>query len=260
VKRLMTTVLATAALLLVVAGPAAAASGDGHVDVEVMKHLCNPDVRNIDDFNAIIEAADGPVAALAATVLACPTVVNPGDETTDGVKGDAIAFSFTVEDADGTHQLPNNTDPAKLCETDLGLDADGDGNISDDVCLDISYYAFEGLVSGHITVTETEPPAGTRFGALLTTPTEVDGNNDADSIVSVDAEAGVIELDTSADEDGMVMLHVYNFQTLPDSSTAAEAASESAPMGLLLALVLGIAATFGAWLSIGLRRREGSIS
>lgn len=247
--------------MLVVAAPVGAAAGDGTVHVEVMKHLCNPDVKNLDDFNAIVEGADGPVAALAATVLACPAVVNPGDETSDGVKADAAAFSFTVEDADATYDLPENSDPAKLCETDLGLDADGDGEILDTTCLDTSYYSFDGLVNGEVTVTETEPPAGYRFGTLLFTPTEVDGNNDADSLLSLDQDAGVIELDTTADEDGMVMLHVYNFESqMPDSATATEIGRQSAPSDMGLLLALGLAAALGIALSLGLRRREGSLS
>lgn len=264
-KRLVPTLLATAALMLVVAAPVSAAGGgEGTVTVSVMKHLCNQDINNADDFTAIVEGAESPVAALAATVLACPTIVNPGDEQTDGVKSEPADFSFTVEDADGTRDLPENTQAAKLCEGGeggLGIDVDGDGEILAETCLDISHYSFDGLVSGEITVTETEPPAGSRFGFLLTTPSEVDGNNDAESVLSFDAEAGVIELDTTPDEDGMVMLHVYNFQNeMPDSATAAEITSESAPINVGLLLALGLAATLGIWLSIGLRRREPSSS
>lgn len=257
-NRLVPTVMATAALLLVAAPVAIGAGADGGVTVMVMKHACNPDVQNLDDFNAIIESADGPVAALAATVLACPAVVNPGDDTSDGVKADAADFSFTVADAHGSYDMPGNSEPSKLCESDLGLDANGDGTISEDVCLDVSHYVFDSLANGPITVTETQSPAGSSFGELLTTPTEIDGNNDADAIVSIDREAGVIELDTTSDEDGMVMLHVYNFQNeMPDSATASEIATESAPnAGLLIAL--GAAAALGAWLSFGLRRREHS--
>jgi hypothetical protein len=256
-KRLVTTALATAALLLVaVPGAMAAGAGEGEVTVMVMKHACNPDVKNLDDFNAIKESADGPVAALAATVLACPTIVNPGDDTSDGVKGDAVSFAFTLEDAEGTHELPASTSPAKLCETDLGLDADGDGEISEDVCLDTTHYVFEGVTNGEVHITETEPPAGHRFGELLFTPSVIDGNNDADSLVSIDRDAGVIHLDTTADEDGMIMLHVYNFQVaMPDSATEALPGSSPSNFGPLLLLVfLG---GFGAlWFASSLRRRE----
>ncbi len=253
-KRLVPTLLATAALLVFSAGPLSAAAGDETVTVAVMKHACNPDVQNLDAFNAIIEGADGPVAALAATVLACPTIVNPGDDTTNGVKSDPAEFEFSVEDANGVQQLPDNTMAAKLCESDLKLDADGDGKIETTVCLDISHYVFEGLANGTVTVTEDQPPAGSSFGELLFTPTELDGNNDADSLVNIDRDAGVIELDTTADEDGVVMLHVYNFQgQLPPSSTAAPTTTQAVDAGLLIGLAL--AAGVGIWMAIGLRRR-----
>jgi hypothetical protein len=256
-RRLITTALATAALLLVaVPGAMAAGAGDGEVTVMVMKHACNPDVKNLDDFNAIKESADGPVAALAATVLACPTIVNPGDDTSDGVKGDAASFAFTLEDAEGTQELPSSTSPAKLCETDLGLDADGDGEISEDVCLDTTHYVFEGVTNGEVTITETEPPAGYRFGELLFTPSVIDDNNDADSLVSIDRDAGVIELDTTADEDGMIMLHVYNFEKdMPDSATEALPGNSPSNFGLLF--MLAFIGGFGAlWFASSLRRRE----
>lgn len=255
-------VLATAALLLFAAAPVAigAGGGEGTVTVMVMKHACNPDVQNLDDFNAIVEGAESPVAALAATVLACPAVVNPGDDTSDGVKADAADFSFTVEDAAGTNDLPAESIAAKLCESDLGLDANGDGNVSEDVCLDISHYAFEGLTNGPITITETQPPDGYRFGEVLFTPSEIDDNNDADSLVSVDREAGVIELDTTADEDGMVMLHVYNFQNeIPDSATATETVTENGSLDVSLVLALAVAGAFGVWFSTTLRRRERTL-
>ncbi len=252
--------LATAALVLVLA-PTALAAGGGQdtVTVSIMKHACNPDVENRSDFQAIVDGADGPIAALAATVLACPTVVNPGDETTDGVKADAAAFSFELEDESGVQQMPANTMAAKLCETDLGLDADGDGNISEDVCLDISHYSFEGVTNGRVTITETDPPSGSAFGELLFTPTEVDGNNDAATLVSVDHGAGVIELDTTADEDGAVMLHVYNFeQQMPDSATEAPAAGGNG--GLLAMLALALAAGAGVALATRMNRRKAVTS
>lgn len=256
-KRLVTTALATAALLLVaVPGAMAAGAGEGEVTVMVMKHACNPDVNNLQDFNEIKESADGPVAALAATVLACPTIVNPGDDTSDGVKGDATAFAFSLGDADGTHELPSSSSPAKLCESDLDLDADGDGNISEDVCLDTTHYVFEGVTDGQVTITETDPPAGYTFGELLFTPSVIDDNNDADSLVSIDRDAGIIELDTTADEDGVIMLHVYNFESeMPDSATAA--LPNSTPNNFVFLLVLAFIGSLGAlWFASSRRGRE----
>jgi len=254
VKRLLSALVATTAILLIAAAPVGAKAGEGPVTVMVMKHLCNADIKDRADFQAIIDAADSPAAALAGTVLACPTVVNPGDDTSDGVKSDAADFSFTVEDANGVQNMPANTAPGKLCESDLGIDADGDGNIEDDVCLDVSHYEFEGLANGNITVTETDPPSGYAFGELLTTPPAVAANNDADSISSVDHKTGVIKLDTTADEDGMIMLHIYNFQTMPD--TATELAPDQMPIS---AAVLGALALFGGFaLLMGVKRQRSA--
>ncbi|MDP8905521.1 MAG: hypothetical protein M3N29_09485 [Chloroflexota bacterium] len=258
-KRFVATVMAAAGLLVVVAAPVAGEAGDSGVTVAVMKHACNPDVRNLDDFNAIVESAESPVAALAATVLACPAVVNPGDESSDGVKADPASFSFTVEDAEQVHDQPADSIAAKLCEADLDLDADGDGNIVDTTCLDISHYAFEGIANGEVTVTETESPPSSEFGTLLFTPTEVDSNNDADSLVSLDRAAGVIKLDTSADEDGMIMLHVYNFEKqMPDTATLTESTTDDAPIAIVLLLGAGLATALSVWLVHGMRRRDAA--
>ena len=56
-----------------------------------------------------------------------------------------------------------------------------------------------------VIVTEDAAPSGFAFGAVRFTP----GSGDEATLVS--AADGVIELDTSDDADGMVMLHVYNF-------------------------------------------------
>lgn len=253
-KRVISAFIATAFVLLSVVAPVGAAGGERTVTIMVMKHLCNPDVKNRADFHAIIDGAASPAAALAATVLACPTVVNPGDDTSNGVKSDAAAFSFTVTDANGDHEMPSNTAPGKLCESDLNVDANGNGKIEADVCLDVSHYEFKDLADGPVTVTETQPPAGYSFGELLTTPPAVAANNDADSIVSVDHKAGVIKLDTTADEDGMIMLHVYNFQNqMPD--TAVEAAPDQMPLAAGLLVALGVAGAAGLWFTAAARRR-----
>ena len=258
-KRFVYTGLAVGALLLA-AAPATMAQngGDDDVTVMVMKHLCDPaQVKNLDDFNAIIDAAESPVAALVGTVLACPAAVNPGDDTSNGIKSDATDFSFTVEDANGTHQMPNNSMAAKLCESDVQLDANGDGTISADVCLDISHYVFDGLANGDVTVTESDRPAGFHFGEQLFTPTQIDNNNDAESRVSIDRDAGVIELDTTADEDGMIMLHVYNFEdAMPDSATATDTLSDTPSNFGGLAVFAAGALAFGLLFVVGLRRRQ----
>jgi hypothetical protein len=251
-----------AGLLALAAGAAPAAADDGHggdgVTVMVMKHLCNSDIQSLEDFNEVKAlGGDNPVAQLAQTVLACPTIVNPGDETSDiGIKGDATEFAFTLEDAAGVSQLPQDTMPSKLCESDLGLDADGDGEVGEvDVCLDTTHYVFEGVQNGHVTIRETDPPAGYEFGELLFTPTVIDGNNDADTLASLGRDSGVISLDTAADEDGTIMLHIYNFESdMPDTSVI-EADQGAAPSLLALFGLGGFAALAAVY---GLRRRSAT--
>ena len=188
------------------------------VEVSIMKHLCG-DVATVAEFEAIEAAAaaanpENPVAPLVATVLACPTIVVTGDIPTDGaVTGGAVDFEFSVRDASGTQLLSEDGMfmQGALCETDVNLDADGDGQITNDVCLDVSHYSFE-VVDGVVIITETDAPAGHRFGTIRFTP----GSDDADALVgtitSVEA-SGVIVLDTRADEDDSVMVHAYNFVT-----------------------------------------------
>ena len=53
-------------------------------------------------------------------------------------------------------------------------------------------------------------PAATRFGTLCFTPVELDRNNDRDSLKSYGS--GRITLDTAADRNASVMLHIYNFR------------------------------------------------
>lgn len=253
----LTLFAALAALALSVA-PVAADAGDDQM-IMVMKHACSADIQSEADFEAVELAGEGatnPVAALVNTVLACPTVVNPGDSTSDGIKADAAGFTFTVESSAGEATPAADTTALKLCESDLELDANGDGNISDDVCLDVSHRAHTGVSGGPVTVTETDAPDGFRFGTLRLTPTEIDGNNDAASLVAF--ADGVIELDTTDDEDGMVMLHVYNFaDDMPDSSTALGTDSQpTIPVAPLLALT-GVIALLGAGLFLRSTRARG---
>jgi hypothetical protein len=186
------------------------------VEVSIMKHLC-ADVATVAEFEAIEAAAaeenpENALAPLVATVLACPTIVLTGDVPTDGaVSGGAIDFEFSVQDADGTQLMSEDGMfmQGALCETDVNLDADGDGEITSDVCLDVSHYSFE-VVDGLVVITETDAPDAHRFGTIRFTP----GSDDADALVgtitSVEA-SGRITLDTRADADDTVMVHVYNF-------------------------------------------------
>jgi len=222
------------------AAPVSAAQGDP-VTIMVMKHACAANIQTEANFKAVEAKGGGnPVFALAQTVLACPAIANPGDTQSPGaIAGKPADFSFSVTDSAGTtvRQADAKFTPAKLCESDIKLDANGDGKISADVCLDISHYEFSGLVSGEITVTEDSPPAGFRFGTIRFTPTELQANNDKESLTGSMTQEP-IKLDTSGDTDNMVMIHTYNFATsMPRTDTV----SPTAPVGgnpwLAIALV-----------------------
>jgi Prealbumin-like fold domain len=245
------------------------------VSVSIMKHLC-ADVANVADFVAIEAAAtaasDNPFAALAATVLACPTIVLTGDVPTAGaVTGGNVDFDFSVVDADGTKML--SVDGAfmggQLCESDIDLilvDNDADD------CLDTSHYSFE-AVNGTVTITETAAPAAHRFGTLRFTPGSGDEAALQGTIASVEA-SGVIQLDTTVDADGSIMLHVYNFTTegtqggnprptpregtqggtLPDTGIEAVSSGPAAIAGAILLMVIGLASA-ATYATVRARRR-----
>lgn len=188
------------------------------VTVHVMKHLCNENIKNMSDFQAL-EAGRDPVAALANTVLNCPTTALPGDEAVaNTVSSPRMDYDFKVM---GEHykEMWLSEDGKfmqhKLSEADINKDVDGNGMISADTALDISHYEFKNMKAdnGRVEVTETDPPTGFRFGTVRFTPTEVDGNNDAQSLLATDEVQGRMQLDLTNDTDKSVMLHVYNFRT-----------------------------------------------
>lgn len=217
------------------------------VSVSIMKHLCD-DVSTVAEFEAAENAGAGgqpggigTISGLVATVLACPTIVLTGDVPTDGaITNGNVDFDFSVVDTDGTQLL--STDGAfaqqALCEDDVMLDADGDGTIEADVCLDTSHYMFE-VIDGAVVVTETADPEGsTGLGTIRFTPGSEDETALTTSIDEVEA-TGVITLDTStasetALSDGTIMIHAYNF-ALADESVDADGESPatggSAPSG-----------------------------
>ncbi len=248
-KRTVLSLTAALGLALAISAPVAADAGDA-VDIMVMKHACGESIQSEADFEAVEAKGEGnPVAALVQTVLACPTIANPGDEQSEGaIAGESTEFTFTVTDSEGNSVSSEDAEfvPGKLCESDVDLDANGDGEKSADVCLDVSHYMFTGLVSGEITVEETSPPNGFRYGTVRFTPNELAENNDEESLVS-DRTEEPIQLDTSGDTDNSVMLHVYNFQagmprtdTVADESTTGQ--SPWLPIALLLSVVGGTAA------------------
>jgi len=249
VKRPLLSIAAAIGLLLALVPPIAADSGDA-LTIMVMKHACAASIQTEADFKAVEAKGEGnPVHVLAQTVLACPTTAMPGDAQSPGaIAADPSEFEFTVTDSAGTSVSSDDATfmAAKLCETDVELDANGDGTIAADVCLDTSHYVFTGLVSGEVTVEETSPPSGREFGTLRFTPTELQENNDEASLVGSMTDEP-IKLDTSGDTDDMVMLHVYNFKSsMPATDTVESAAPDSPspfiPITLLLAAIAGAAA------------------
>lgn len=269
-------------------GQLAAAGGGGATGmVMVMKHLCDPSIQSEADFQAVeARAATNPTTPMgvpslgstAETVLACPVVVQPGDGQTPGAIGSGQrTFDFTVTDSatttqtlttDSTFSGDNGFDTAVedfACESDIGYDADRDGTIEDNVCLDFSSYSFADVVEGQVAVTEIAAPPGARFGTVRLTPAAL--SDDAAIGLSF-TSAGVITFDSSADEDTMVMLHVYNFQaaaaatpsptpvvpTLPNAAAEAPAAGGSL---LLLAALTAVAFTVST--ALVLRRRGNRI-
>lgn len=185
-----------------------------NVAVQVMTHLCNSNIKNMDDFRAL-ETGRDPVAALANTVLNCPTTGLPGNEAVTGtVASPRIMYNFSVMGEHNQSQMLANSTfmQHKLSEADINKDVDGNGTISSSTALDISHYEFATMAdNGRVTVTETMPPAGFHFGALRFTPSSLISNNDAESLLSIDPVQGRIQLDMSHDSDKTVMLHVYQF-------------------------------------------------
>jgi hypothetical protein len=184
--------------------------------------------------------------------------VRSGNTPSEGaVAGAPIDYEFTVTDSAGTSVSSADAEimVAKLCESDIDLDANGDGNVSADICLDISHYNFTGLVSGEITVEETVPPAGHEYGTVRFTPDELGENNGEESLLS-DVTEEPMRLDTSGDTDNAVMLHVYNFRTvgegdgmsMPPTDTSAthdHAGSSVTGTTSLLAVGLALLASLG---------------
>lgn len=246
-KRLGLLLAALGLLGIGVAPVLADEGGTDTVTIMIMKHVCTEaDISTPADFDAVEAAGAGEFGTptgLVQTVLACPTTGLPGDAPSDGIAAPRMDYGFTVTDSKGgSWTLADGTfEVGKLCEKDLELDANGDGEISTTVCLDISHYAISGVASGEVTVTENQPPSGFVHGTVRFTPDVIDGNNDADSLLGGRNDEP-IRLDTSNDEDGMVMLHVYNFEAgQPQTDTISDSGSSSnaLPFGALLMVLVG---------------------
>lgn len=231
--------LAATGLVLVSAIPAFAATGDAG-KLMIMKHACTEEpVKNQADFDAIVAKAGGDeITALALTVLACPTIVltADGDAQTDGVKNAPVDFDFTVTDSGGFKQTLDDAEfvSAKLCESDIKRDANGDGNAEDpNVCLDISHYMFEDLAVGELTIVESRPPNGWKFGTILLTPKalQASGSDDAATGADFDATSATVTLDLAGDSDNDAMVHVYNFENSPATDTLPAARQAAVRVG-----------------------------
>ena len=245
------------------------------VNIMVMKHNCAK-VNTAAQFLAVeARAATNPTTPNAAfgktveTVLECPTVVRPGNTQTPGaVAGGTSTFEFTVGgniDTAKTLSTEGAFTQTALCEDDVMYDANRNGALNDNVCLDLSHYAFTVNSDGTVTITETAPPAGFSFGALRFTP----GTGDDATLVS--ASNGVIRLNITNDADGMVMLHVYNFAVaaaatptptptptpvarLLPNTTFEDGSTDSTPMAPILALLVVGSLGFLGYRTLAARR------
>lgn len=172
--------------------------------VSIIKHICPEAIQTDEEFNAIGD--------YYAKIQTCLAITLPNDPGPDGSKNgndfaNQLSFDFGVTFGGGNSPLQIDAatfTPDELCESTLG--ADINNNIEDDLCLDVSNYAYSGVTQGSVTVTETTPPSGYRYGAVEFVP---ESGDDA-ALVSSTVETGEIELDTTSDDN--VVLHVFNFQ------------------------------------------------
>jgi len=263
----------------------AAGAGEGAGMVMVMKHLCDASIQSEADFVEVEERSlDNPTTPMgvpslgstAETVVACPTIVQPGDsQTPDAIGSGSAAFDFTTEDSDGTVQtLTADTTfsgdngfetPVEdfACETDIGYDADRSGDVDADVCLDFSSYAFADVVDGDVTVVETVAPSGARFGTVRLSPPEI--SDDAAIGLSFTSD-GVMTFDSSADGDEMATLHVYNFvnvaaatptpaaSELPDAAIDATGQTGSNGVAILFGIMALASISFLGYRTVAVRR------
>jgi hypothetical protein len=246
--------LATAiCLVLLAALPTFAAEGDAG-SVTIVKHACTEkSIKDPAEFDAIVAEANGdPVTELELTLLACPTIVLTanGDNRSDGAAGPTVDFALTVTDANGDSQTLADArfTPAKLCETDLDRDANGDGQKNADVCLDNSQYVFTDLAVGNVTIQETTPPNGWKFGSALLTPEALQpaGSEDSKTGATFDAKAATVKLDLAGDADNSALVHIFLFEDSPATDTLEPAGGDS-PVpalaliaGLIVTLLVGI--------------------
>jgi hypothetical protein len=199
-------------------------NSNGTYNVMIMTHLCNPNIKDWNDFENM-ESGKTPTLAIATDVLACPTTgLSASMPVTGAIASPRSTYNFSVMSDQGTWTLANNGTfkPAKICESDVGADLNNDGIISSSTCLDISHYGIP-VTTGSSTimrVMQTQAPAGYHFGSLRFTPVSLDGNNDASDLAYMNPETGEIDLNMVPDKDGMIMLHVYEFVNATSTATS----------------------------------------
>ncbi len=208
----------------------------------IMKHYCNADdsnpettvdVRSEEEFMEVEAGGGGDeVIAVALTILACPVERLPGDEPApDSIAHFEEEFEFLVTDSTGaTFTLDDATfNQALVCEQDKEV-ASGpapivigevDGDEATNVCVDFSFYAIDGVAEGDVSVVETFHEGEHEFGTVRFTPAALDPDDDSRTLIGFDRETSTVNIDTSLDDDGMVMLHIYNFDTAGAAATPA---------------------------------------
>lgn len=185
------------------------------IEIDVMTHLCNANIKNESDFQALSNGKD-VLGAFGNQVLNCPATVLPANAPVAGtVAAPQTPFDYTVSGENNSPQMLKDSDffAEKVCESDINKDVNADGTVSSSTCLDTSEYHFNNLSAGHgkVDVTATTLPQGYHFGTLRFTPPIVDQNNDEQSLLGIDHAQGRIQLDTTNDADKVITLHVYDF-------------------------------------------------
>jgi hypothetical protein len=177
------------------ASTTATSTTPGTVKIMVMKHLCT----NIDSEAAFL------AMSFAQKEAACPTVVMQGDQPTPGtISGGTNNFQFEVSAisfGDDTGKFIQE----KVCETQLGIDANKDGTIASSTCLDASHYDFPNVPTNTIKVLELKNPDDSYIADVIAT------KPDLSLITVVDGvNQNTIALDTDSNTE--VMLHVFEIR------------------------------------------------
>ncbi len=172
--------------------------------VNVLVHLCGPEIASPDDLAAL--------GGVAAQLLTCPAVARVAE-------GGPVDFGVTVTDNTwGPRGLDAALfDPTVICEAELG-DWNGDG--SDNACVDAPTYRFDQTAMGYVTVAHDFLPAGYAFAGAA--------SDDSGVISGVDLVSGVVTLDTSYDGD--VTIHLFDIPASPPATETPTATPTKTPV------------------------------